>query len=88
MVKQFRGVIRGFLKSMDRNSIRLSMIQKDFERIYNGSRWWSVNIPNELRKLNCTLYADGYGDFIVDISHLRPGEQNIKSRRDMSFRLI
>ena len=73
---------------MDRNTIRLSMIQKDFGTYYKGSRWWSINIANELRKLNCNLYADGYGDFIVDISHMRPGDQRSKTRRDMSFELI
>ena len=84
----FRGTIRSFLRKFDLNTIRLSQIQNSFRTNMHGSRWWSTNIADELRKLGCVLYADGHGDFMVDISHLRPIHEDKSVRADLSFRLL
>eukprot|EP01083_Nonionella_stella_P026351 72508_1 len=84
----FRGTIRSFLRRLTVNNIRLSQIQELYETYMNGSRWWSTNIPDELRRLNCVLYADGYGDFMIDISHLRPMYDDKSVRGDLSFKIM
>ena len=84
----FRGTIRSFLRRFDSNNVRLSEIQKTYNTYMHGTGWWSTNIADELRRLNCVLYADGYGDFMVDISHLKNINDDKNVRGDLSFQIM